>query len=125
MPNLDLFKNFDNAIAFKKGDTLLLEGSSGQEMYVLREGTVEIRVGAVPIAVLKPGEFFGEMALIDEQARSATVVALSDGATIPISKQRFTFLVQNHPFFALEVMRVLVDRLRAMNRPRTGSASAS
>jgi CRP-like cAMP-binding protein len=116
MPNLDLFKNFDNPRGFKQGDVLLVEGTSGNEMYAIREGTVEIRVGSQRLAELGAGEFFGEMALIDQQTRSGSIVALTDGVMVPISRDRFMFLVQNHPFFALEVMKTLVDRLRTANR---------
>jgi CRP/FNR family cyclic AMP-dependent transcriptional regulator len=55
------------------------------------------------------------MALIDDSPRSATVVAKSDVQLVPISRERFMFLVQNTPFFAIEVMQALVGRLRHMD----------
>jgi CRP-like cAMP-binding protein len=116
MASLDMFKNFDNPVEFKKGDILLVQDTEGNDMYVLRDGAVEIRVGDKTLATLGPGDFFGEMAIIDEKHRSGSVVAASDGTMVPITRDRFKFLVQNHPFFALEVMKTLVDRLRAMNR---------
>jgi CRP-like cAMP-binding protein len=116
MAHLDLFKGFDNPVNFKQGETLLVDDAQGGDMYALCEGTVEIRAGEKLIATLGPGDFFGEMALINEHHRSGSVVASSDGSMVPITRDRFMFLVENHPFFALEVMRTLVDRLRAMNR---------
>ncbi|HXP92788.1 MAG TPA: cyclic nucleotide-binding domain-containing protein [Candidatus Binatia bacterium] len=124
MPKLDLFGHFENPVHFKEGDVLLTEGAPGREMYALQEGTVEIRAGETLLSTLGPGDFFGEMALIDEHNRSGSVVASSDGKMVPITKERFMFLVQHHPFFSLEVMRVLVERLRAMNRLAAQAKSA-
>jgi len=59
--------------------------------------------------------FSGEMALIDSSARSATAVARTDCELIPVDDKRFMFLVQQTPFFAIHVMRVLADRLRKTN----------
>lgn len=55
------------------------------------------------------------MALIDASTRSATAVARSDRELIPVDEKPFTFLVQQTPFFAIHVMRVLADRLRQAN----------
>ena len=56
------------------------------------------------------------MALIDDSPRSATAVALTDVTLAPIKENQFLFLVQNTPFFALSVMRVLARRLRRQNK---------
>ena len=56
------------------------------------------------------------MALIDDSPRSATVVALTDVTVVPIQEQRFLFMVEHTPFFALRVMRVLANRLRRQNK---------
>jgi CRP/FNR family transcriptional regulator, cyclic AMP receptor protein len=57
----------------------------------------------------------GEMALISESPRSATVRAVRESVVIPIDERRFSFLVQQAPFFAIRVMRVMSARLKAMN----------
>jgi CRP-like cAMP-binding protein len=62
-----------------------------------------------------PGAFVGEMALIDRQRRSASAVARTDCKLVRIDEQRFQFMTQQTPFFALEVMRTLVRRLRGMD----------
>ena len=56
------------------------------------------------------------MGLIDREPRSAAVVAKEDCEVIPIDERLFVILVQDAPYFALDVMRVLVARLRAMNK---------
>jgi len=61
------------------------------------------------------GGILGEMALIDTQLRSATAVAQTDCKLVPINEKRFVFLVQQTPFFAIEVMRIMAERLRNMD----------
>jgi CRP/FNR family transcriptional regulator, cyclic AMP receptor protein len=94
------------------GETIFKEGDSAREMYVVLEGCVEVRRGNEIIALIGPGEIFGEMALIDSGTRSATARALTHSAITPIDARRFEFLVSHTPQFALKVMRVLVQRLR-------------
>jgi CRP/FNR family transcriptional regulator, cyclic AMP receptor protein len=59
---------------------------------------------------------FGEMALIDSEPRSATVIAATDVDLVPVGEKRFLFLVGQTPFFVLKVMRVLAGRLRTANK---------
>jgi CRP/FNR family transcriptional regulator, cyclic AMP receptor protein len=68
---------------------------------------------------LSAGGILGEMALVDEQPRSATARAVSLAEVIPIDQGRFLFLVQQTPFFAVRVMRVMCARLRVMNERAT------
>jgi hypothetical protein len=66
--------------------------------------------------ILRLTNIFGEMALIDSEPRSATAVAITDVELVPISEKQFLFLVSQTPYFALTVMRVLAQRLRATNK---------
>jgi CRP-like cAMP-binding protein len=79
-------------------------------------GEVEVRSGNRLLETLGQNSIFGEMALIDDSPRSATVVAATDVTVAPIKEKQFLFLVRHTPFFALRVMRVLALRLRAQNR---------
>jgi CRP/FNR family transcriptional regulator, cyclic AMP receptor protein len=110
-----LFKNAD-AESKKAGDRLLQEGAYSSTMYVLRSGNVEIRVGGVVVEHVAAGGLVGEMGLVDDAPCSADAVAVTDCEVIAIDQKRFLFLVQETPFFALEVMRTMARRLRAMNR---------
>jgi CRP-like cAMP-binding protein len=58
---------------------------------------------------------FGEMALIDNAPRSATAIAASDVKLVSVSEKQFLFLISNTPYFALNVMRTMAQRLRAAN----------
>jgi CRP/FNR family transcriptional regulator, cyclic AMP receptor protein len=101
---------------FAKGNTIFKEGEQGDEFFVVVRGKVEIRSGNRRFETVGQNGIFGEMAMIDDSARSATVVALTDVTVAPIQEQQFLFMVKNTPFFALKVMRVLANRLRRQNK---------
>src|ERR1700722_10939736 len=100
---------------YKAGDVIFREGDPAEELFVVKSGVVEIRLGNRLLDTFSERSIFGEMALIDPGARSATAVAATDAAIVPIREQQFLFLVSRTPFFALNVMRVLVRRLRTSN----------
>jgi CRP/FNR family cyclic AMP-dependent transcriptional regulator len=102
--------------SFATGDTIFSEGERGDEFFVIVRGKVEIRSGDRRLETLGPKGIFGEMALIDDSPRSATVVALTDVTVAPIKERQFLFLVKHMPMFALKVMRVLAKRLRRQNK---------
>ena len=101
---------------FTKGRMIFEEGDRGDEFFFVVRGQVEIRSGDRSFETVGPDGIFGEMALIDDSPRSATAVALTDVTLAPIKENQFLFLVQNAPFFALSVMRVLARRLRRQNK---------
>lgn len=121
-PTVSVFRFAQDAEPFAAGAILFREGEPGDAMFVVREGEVSIRVGDKIVETLGPGGLIGEMALIDAGPRSATAVAVTDGALVRVDAKRFQFLVQQHPFFAIEVMRVMVHRLRMMDARLAGSA---
>lgn len=108
----ELFRHETDLQALSAGQTLFKEGDRGDLMYVLMSGSAEIIVHHRVVEVAEAGAIFGEMAMIDEGARSATVIATSDCKFFPIGRERFNFLIQETPNFALYVMRVIADRLR-------------
>lgn len=81
-------------------------------MYVVVDGDVEIRLHDQVIDTIGRGATLGEVGLVDKGPRSATAIAKTDCRLEPVDARRFEFLVQQTPFFALDVMRALVDRLR-------------
>jgi CRP/FNR family cyclic AMP-dependent transcriptional regulator len=101
---------------FASRDTIFSEGDHADEFFVVVRGKVEIRNGSGSLEVLGPKGIFGEMALIEDSPRSATVVALTDITVAPIKEAQFLFLVKHMPMFALKVMRVLAKRLRRQNK---------
>ena len=88
---LNLFRHAENIQTFAAGDTIFTEGSTGREMYVVLEGSVYIRVGNKTLDVTRPGGVFGEMALVDSSARSATAIAKDDCTLATVDEQQFKF----------------------------------
>jgi CRP/FNR family transcriptional regulator, cyclic AMP receptor protein len=100
---------------FKAGDVIFNEGDPVQDLFVVQSGKVEIRLGNRVLETVGANDIFGEMALVDHAPRSATVVAVTDVKLVPVGEKQFLFLVGRTPHFALNVMRTLARRLRAMN----------
>jgi CRP-like cAMP-binding protein len=111
----ELFRREEGALSIAAGDFLFREGESGDKMYVLLEGSAEIKVGDLTVERAGPGALVGELALIDNSPRAASVVAKTPCRLAQIDQRRFHFLVQQTPHFATHVMKILADRLRHMN----------
>jgi CRP/FNR family cyclic AMP-dependent transcriptional regulator len=102
--------------SIKAGGVIFREGDEANELFVIKSGQVRIQIGNRTITELGQDSIFGEMALIDSEPRSATAVAITDVELVPVSEKQFLFLVSQTPYFALKVMRVLAQRLRATNK---------
>ena len=111
---INLFKNKESK-SFAAGQSVFKAGDAGDSMYIVNEGEVEILDGATSLEVVGPGSIFGELALIDDEPRSATAVAKTDCKLVAVDRRRFEFMVTETPFFALAVMKVVADRLRRTN----------
>ncbi|MGE5524632.1 MAG: Crp/Fnr family transcriptional regulator [Rhodospirillaceae bacterium] len=101
--------------SFKAGATIFVQGAQGRFMYVVDSGQVDVGRNGRTIYTVPAGSLVGEMALIDHGPRSASAVAKTDCRLIPVDEYRFLVMVQQTPVFALEVMRLLVERLRHMD----------
>jgi len=86
------------------------------DLFVIKSGQVRIQIGNRTVAELAPDTIFGEMALIDDEPRSATAIAATDVELVAVSEKQFLFLVSQTPYFALKVMRILAQRLRKTNK---------
>jgi CRP/FNR family transcriptional regulator, cyclic AMP receptor protein len=111
----ELFRRDDDPVRLAPGQTLFREGDTGDSMYVLLEGSADVFVGEILVESATPGALLGEMALVDSSPRTATVVATMPARLARIDERRFHFLVQQTPYFATHVMKVLAERLRHMN----------
>ena len=115
-PNfLGLFRSEENVVTVKAGDDLFRKGDPGKAMYVVLSGELRVGDGNKVFEQLAPGGLVGEMALIDHAPRAATVTATADSTLAEIDEKRFLFLTQQTPSFALNVMRILSQRLRRMD----------
>jgi len=105
---------------FKAGTVLFEEGQPGQDMYVVLAGQVEIRrkVGEIEhaLAVLMPGDFFGEMAILNARPRSATAVTRIDSRLLVIEGRMFEAMLRARPEIALRIIKALAMRLDNSNQ---------
>ena len=111
----NIFESETRPGSFPAGSIIFQEGQPGDEMYIVKQGEVELRVHGRIVEVVGPGGFFGEMAVIEGGQRSATALAKSDCVLMPVNLKRFEFMVHEIPSFAVEVMRGLARRLRSFN----------
>jgi len=111
---IGLFRNAKDTLPFAAGQTIFKEGDHADVMYVIQSGEVEVRYNGHPIETLGEGNIFGEMSLISEEPRAATVIALTEVRLVPIDLKRFMFLVEETPYFAVQVMRIMSSRIRKM-----------
>ncbi len=102
-------------LSFRAGEVVFEAGTTGTELYIVKSGSVGIRLGDNVVETVPEGGVFGEMALIDASPRSATAVAMTDAMLVPVGERQFLFMVSEAPYFALSVMRVLARRLRQTN----------
>ena len=109
------FKNADKFLTFKSGEIIFREGDAGAEMFVVRSGRVDLKIGDKVLDTVGEEETFGEMALIDQRPRSASAVAATDCEIVPVDSKRFLFLVQQTPNFALLMLKIMANRLRNMD----------
>jgi CRP/FNR family cyclic AMP-dependent transcriptional regulator len=108
----DLFKYETDTVDLVPGETLFQQGDVGDCMFVVLEGQMDVLVDGVSVERPERGAIIGEMALIDSSPRGATVLALQPCRLARVDVRRFNFIIQQNPFFARHVMKVLADRLR-------------
>jgi CRP-like cAMP-binding protein len=118
MPTQDIPHKAEEYLSFTSGQTIFLEGARGDDMYIVVEGQVDIVTDGQIVETIEPGSIFGEMALIDNRPRSAAAIARTDCLLTPVSRAHFLALIQRTPLFAIQVMRVMADRLRRANEQR-------
>ncbi len=97
------------------GSFVFREGDAGSDMYIIESGSVEVLRGArgsTPIATLGPGDFFGEMAILEDQPRFAAVRAVATSRLLRVDRAAFADMLRENFEIAVRIMRKLVARLR-------------
>lgn len=107
--------------SYPKGRTIVAEGEPSQSMYILLAGRAKVQRSdaegkEVIITVLGSGEFFGEMSLIDDAPRSASVITIEPCEFMSVSKEAFKAMLAQSPEMCMSVMRGLVRRLREADK---------
>ena len=111
--------------SYRKSEVIFSESSTGKDMYIVYSGRVGLYTGGASgykklLATVEVGDFFGEMALVDDSRRSATAMAEEDNTQLLVlDKNKFTYLLRHQPDFALVVMGKLCRQLRGANKALT------
>lgn len=100
----------------ERGTVIAKEGESGIGLFLILDGTCKVTIGGKSKARLGPGDFFGEVALLDGGPRTATVTATSDVQLVGITGWVFRGLLVEHPSIALRVLESVAGRLRAASK---------
>jgi CRP/FNR family cyclic AMP-dependent transcriptional regulator len=97
------------------GQVIFSAGESGREMFIVRTGSVELRIGDAVVETVGPGGIFGELAFVDEAPRSATAIAGPDCTLVLVEQRSFADLLRRVPALGIEIMKVMARRLRKAN----------
>jgi len=113
---LEALMTLDEApLKLDPGQVIFSAGDAGREMFIVRTGSVDLRIGDTLLETVEQGGIFGEMALVDPAPRSATAVAGPDCTLVLVDATSFSDLVRQVPGLGLEVMKVMARRLRRTN----------
>ncbi len=107
----------DTPLKLDPGQVIFAEGERGHEMFIVRTGTVDLKVGDTAVETVGQGGVFGEMALVDPAPRSATAVAGPGCSLVLVEERSFNDLLRRVPGLGLEIMRVMARRLRRASHP--------
>ena len=109
-----------DTVRFKKGATIIHEGTTGSNAYLILSGSVEVykKVGDEKLVLsrLVKGNIFGEMSLVDDKPRSATIVALEDTEVRILSRERFETMLEQNPRAVIPLLKQVFQRVRYLNQ---------
>ena len=112
---IHLFDKDQHFEAMPAGRIMFKAGDPASGMFAVIEGRVDLMIRGQVVETVEAGGVFGEMALIEDQTRNATATVTADAKLVTIDRKRFMFLVQQNPFFAIQLMTVMAGRLRRMD----------
>jgi CRP-like cAMP-binding protein len=110
---VEAIANAVKEIQHREGHVIAREGDTGLGFFLITDGTADVSIGGKTRARLGPGDFFGEISLLDRGPRTATVTASSPITMLALTAWTFRGLVEQHPTIALNMLRVVAERLRS------------
>jgi len=103
-------------VSHRGGAVIAREGERGVGLFLIMEGQCSVTIGGKAKAMLGPGDFFGEVALLDGGPRTATVTAMAPVKLVGITGWVFRGLLMEHPSIALKTLEAVAGRLRAVSK---------
>ena len=107
---------FSEEHTYEAGNEIVKEGKAGTGFHLILDGAVEIRSGGTSLAKLGPGQYFGEMSILDDEPASADVLALEKSKCLVLSAAAFKTIVTQNRAVTLKILREFARRLRATNK---------
>lgn len=119
-PLLERLLHSANPRVYAKGETVFTRGEEGERLFAILRGRVKVSVFSeegreVVLAVMKPGDFFGEIAFLDGSVRTADATAIEEMEVISVGRRDFLPILETHPAIYMKIIRVLCERLRMTN----------
>ncbi|HEX8253712.1 MAG TPA: mechanosensitive ion channel family protein [Thermoanaerobaculia bacterium] len=118
---LDAISHAAQVHVFSRGETIISFGAAGNSMFIVHEGAVSVRVDDAEVARLQPGDFFGEMALLTGERRTADIIALSDVVAVEITKEAIEPVLRDHPDLAAAISTKVAQRRGSLDSLRAGA----
>ena len=114
--SLEAIAGLAHEIDFEDGEPLTTEGDEGDAFFLLLEGGAEVTRGGAPVGPLGPGDFIGEISLIDGRPRTATATAVGHVRALEVGRTEFLALMERHPAVRHGILVSLTDRIRSDER---------
>jgi CRP/FNR family transcriptional regulator, cyclic AMP receptor protein len=116
---LTLVGKASDEVRVPAGKVLVSEGAAGREFYLILEGQAIVRRGGRRVAMLGPGQYFGELSLLDRGPRTATVVADTDMALLVLGQREFSSILEAVPVVSHKLLEAMALRLRECDSKAT------
>jgi len=116
---LDTIAHAVKEVNHRAGTVIAREGEPGVGLFMISEGEATVTVGGSKKGKLGPGDFFGEIALLDGGPRTATVTAASDVKLFGLTEWMFRGLIAEHPSIAMKTLETVAGRLRSLTKAAT------
>lgn len=110
---LEAIAGLAHEITFEDGDPITKEGDEGDAFFMLIDGRVEVTRGGASVGPLGPGDFIGEISLVDGRPRSATTMAVGHVRALEVCRPEFLELMERHPAVRHGILVALTDRIRS------------
>lgn len=120
MVDVGRLSSLSSARVYRAKEFVFHQGDPGTEMFIILSGKAQVMImsgerSPIPLTNLRPGDFFGEMSLLEGEPRSASVQMLEDGLVLTINRANFEQIIASDPSLALKIMKGLSKRIRRLN----------